>query len=110
MKFERTVTISKSLLDKINRVLTVEPEDENVCFGEDELISVAAIFDNCIEIAVQCCGVQYKEGESNLAWTQAVMYDHGSEVRCTEPCEDFDGEWMFDYDGNIYVVNVCVEE
>lgn len=106
MVYEKTIRIAQSKLDKINRYLTVEPVDEYECLGEDLTIVATVKFDNDIEMDIKCCGVQYQEGESNLAWTEAVLFKNGSEVCCTEPCDEFEGDWELECDGDKYVVHV----
>lgn len=110
MKFERVITINKTEAANINRYLTVEPEGWSDCLGEDETISYSANFPNNVEIEVKCCGVQFEEGESNLAWTEAVLFVDGCEICCTDPMDSFFGEWFFDFDGNTYTVYVEVEK
>lgn len=110
MKFERVITINKTEAANINRYLTVEPEGWSDCLGEDETISYSANFPNNVEIDVKCCGVQFEEGESNLAWTEAVLFVDGCEICCTDPMDSFFGEWFFDFDGNTYTVYVEVEK
>ena len=44
-------------------------------------------------------------------YTEAVLFDHGQEVACTEPCFDnITGTYSFEYQGDIYFVNVQVSE
>ena len=68
---------------------------------EDETFSRTAIFHDEIEIDVKCCG-----NDEGTAWTEAVLFHHGSECACTEPCEDFFGDWSFDYEGDTFIVHV----
>lgn len=110
MKFERVITINKTEAATINNYLTVEPEGWSDCLGEDETISYSAEFPNDVEIEVKCCGVDYKEGESNLAWTEAVLFVNGCEEECTDPDDEYLGEWSFEYEGNTYTVYVEVEK
>ena len=85
------------------------PEDWQDCLGEDDTISYSVNFGNGMEMDIKCCGVQYEEGRSNLAWTEAVLFKNGSEVCCTEPSDEYTGEWELEYKGNKYIVNVTVE-
>lgn len=108
--FTETITISRKEADRIEKYLNVEPQDEDECFGEDEIIDHEVTFEDGTRMAVQCCGVQYDEHASNLAWTQAVLFDkNGHELTCSEVGEDYTGEWKLDYDNNEYIVNVIVE-
>jgi hypothetical protein len=108
-KCEKTIYVSKAKLNLLNKYLTVEPKNKSECFGEDNTISVTANFGNGMEMDIKCCGVQYREGESNLAWTEAVLFKNGSEVCCSEPAAEFEGDWELECDGDEYVVHVEAE-
>lgn len=93
--------------ERINRYLAVEPSDMENGQSEDETISVTARFANGFECDVKCCGVQYREGESNLSWTEAVLFDkNGAEVACSEPDSQFFKTWEIEYEGNLYKIHV----
>ena len=93
--------------ERINRYLTVEPADRESCQGEDETITVTARFENGFQCDVKCCGVQYREGESNLSWTEAVLFDKkGAEVACSEPDSRFFKTWEIEHEGDLYKVHV----
>ena len=94
MRYEQKITVDSHTADEINWVLNVEPDEESVCMEEDETVIKTATFSNGFQMDIKCCGVQYKEGESNLAWAEAVLFDdHGNELCFTEPTEDFFGTW-----------------
>ena len=104
-----TIPIEKSVAEEINHILTVEPKNADECFGEDLAITNTAHFDNGIEIDIKCCGVQYDElNESNVGWTEAVIFKNGSEVMCSEPSDEYFGEWYLEYHEDEYIVNVIV--
>ena len=110
MIFERTIYISKEEAELINKHLTVEPTCEEECLGGDIAITHTAKFDDGIEIDIKCCGVQYEEGnESNLAWSEAVLFKNGYELSCTEPCDEYLGEWVFVHNNHAYCVCVKIE-
>lgn len=109
MRYKKKLYIRPALAKRINRYLFEEPKDEKHCLGEDDTIVHTAIFDNGIEIDIKCCGVQYQEGECNLAWTEAVLFENGHEVCCSEPCDDYFDEWLFEYKGDEYSVYVTVD-
>ena len=67
MRFEEKLRVSKEEAEMINHYLHDEPIDQSECFGEDETIVHTVSFENGIEMDIKCCGVQFKEGESNLA-------------------------------------------
>lgn len=107
MVFEKTLYINKEEADRINKYLTVEPTCEDECLGEDITIIHTVQFDNGIEMDIKCCGVQYEErNESNLAWTEAVLFDNGYQVCYTEPYDGYLGEWICEYDNDEYIVYV----
>ena len=59
---------------------------------------------------IKCCGVQYMEGESNLAWTEAVLFCNSDQIACTDPMDEFEGDWeLEDGDGSKYLVHVTVK-
>ena len=93
-------------LRRIRKYLTEEPATESDCLGENETISYICPFPNGYEIDIKCCGVQYQEGESNLAWTEAVLFLNGIPVNYTDPCEEFEGEWELSYGSSTFIVNV----
>lgn len=110
MRYERIIKIGKREAEQINKHLHVEPTCEDECLGENGAIVNTAIFDNGIEMDIKCCGVQYNEDEeSNTAWTEAVLFLNGSEICCTEPSDEYLGEWILEYDDDEYVVIVETE-
>lgn len=107
MKYETRIVVDSKTADKINWALNVEPDEESVCMGEDETVIKTATFSNGFQMDIKCCGVQYKEGESNLVWAEAVLFDgHGKELCFTEPAEDFFKTWELEYSGDIYCAEV----
>lgn len=90
-----------------NIIRNIHSNEEN-CIGEDETISYTASFNNGFEMDIKCCGVQYQEGASNLAWTEAVLFQNGVEICCTEPSDEFIGDWNLWDDENEYIVHVIV--
>jgi len=104
--FERTVYVKSSFIEMIERYLHEEPKDRKSCLGEDETISVTAKFDNGMEMDIKCCGVQYKEGESNTAWSEAVLFENGSQVAYTDPSDKFAGDWELEENGDTYIAHI----
>ena len=103
---EKVITVPLAQAKYINNVLTTEPKSEADCMGEDNTIVYTARFDDCMEMDIKVCGVQFREGENNLPWTEAVLFRYGSEVACTEPAEDYFGLWEIEYEGVKYSVLV----
>ena len=106
VRYEQTLWLPKDTADRINRYLSVEPENESECLGEDNTIVYTFKFEGGYDMDVKCCGVQYREGESNLAWTEAVLFCHGSEVACSEPSDEFFGTWELEHKGNMFVADI----
>ena len=113
-RYETTVRVSQQRLDAIRRFLEEEPPSESECLGEDETIVETAMFPDGTEADVKCCGVRYREGGSNTAWTEMVLFRDGSEIGHTEPSDEFEGRWEYTAgDGRketAYVVNVVPEK
>lgn len=110
MRYEKTIKISEKEADQINKHLHVEPTCEEECLGEDIAIVNTVTFDNGIQMDIKCCGVQYNESdESNTAWAEAVLFQNGMELCCTEPEDEYLGEWILDYNGDEYVVYVEIQ-
>ncbi len=110
MIYEKSIIVPAQKAGYITKILQHEPENQDDCFGEDETISYTASFENGIEVDVKICGVQYEEGKSNLPWTEAVMFQRGSEVQCSEPESEFFGKWEFKNDDDTYLVYIIAEE
>lgn len=72
--------------------------------GEDNTITYTAVFPDGIEMDIKCCGS--RDGPS---WTEAVLFDHGTEAACSEVCEEFLGTWELEHDGILYITEVSVE-
>lgn len=106
---KKIIFINKRDLNRIKRYLKEEPANESDCLSEDDTIIYTAVFDGGYEMDIKCCGVQYREGESNLAWTEAVLFKDGSEICYTEPGEEFDGDWILDDGNTTFVVTVICE-
>ena len=100
----REILIPKKTAAWIEQTLNTIPESEDDTFTET--YTVSADFGNGIEVDVKLCGVRFMDDSDNLPWTEAVIFNNGSEVCCSEPSDEFFGEWAFDIDGAEYVVVV----
>lgn len=109
MQYKKDVYIDYSLLKKINGYLHSEPEYPEHCLGEDCTITETVKFENGAEVDIKCCGVQFEEGSSNTAWTEAVLFVNGCQVAYTEPESEFEGTWELEYNGDTYIVNVVLD-
>lgn len=95
----QTIVVDKQTADTINAFLAADSEDEYQ--GEDNTISITAKFDDGMEMDIKCCGC-----DDECSWTEAVLFENGSECGCTEPADDLLGPWEIECNGIIYRVNV----
>ena len=103
MIYQKNVWVNSEQMSFMRRCLNEQPAaQEDTLMGKDDALSVTADFGNGIEMDVKVCGVQFREGEDNRAWSEAVLFKDGCEVGCTEPSDEIDGAWALVYDGNIY--------
>ena len=105
----KTIYVPDRVLEQINRYLATEPKSADECLGEDGAIVYTANFGDGYEMDIKCCGVRYFEGDANMPWTEAVLFLNGSELRCSEPSEDFEGEWVITYGGEDFIVDIVPE-
>lgn len=112
MKHTKTIKIHKESALRIKAFLENEPKDESECQGEDETIAYTAVFDDGREMDIKVCGVQYDEdSDTNTSWTEAVLFDaKGSQLCCSDVCDDFFREWELEYGDDTYIVMVEMEE
>ena len=103
-KYHQVVTIHKELAETINKYLNATSEDEYQ--GEDNSIRCTAVFPDGMEMDIVCCGAN--DGPS---WTEAVLFSRlGAELCCTEPSEEFLGDWELEFKGTTYSVTVVIKE
>ena len=98
MKYEKKLLIFKKESDYISHLLSTTDS-----MSEDDTIIKTAKFDNGIEMDIKLCGAQ-----DDYPWTEAVLFNNGSEVCCSEVSDEYVGEWELEYNGNQYVVYVEV--
>jgi hypothetical protein len=98
MKYVREIKLSKE-----KSAFYREAMKKNSKNWPSETLSETAVFDNGYEIDIKLCSA-----DDGGYWTEAVLFWNGSEVCCTEPCDDFFGEWELECDGTIY--SVIMEE
>lgn len=111
MRYEKTIKITTKMTELINKHLHEEPTCAEECLGEDIAIVNTVSFENGFEMDIKCCGVQYDEAsESNTAWTEAVLFQNGRELCCSEPSDEYVGEWSLEYEGDEYIVVVEAED
>ena len=104
------IHVPQKTAERIIKYLECEPKDESECLDEDSTIDFEVRFEDGCRMAVQCCGVQYQEGESNTAWTQAVLFaENGIQLAYTDPEDTFFGTWELTYDDVKYIAIVNVD-
>lgn len=105
----RHIVVPRLEADKIIRLLATEHKDWSECMGKDETISYSANFGNGIKMNVKLCGVKYEEDGENRPWTEAVLFDQGYELCCSEAGDKYFGEWALDHEGIRYIAEVIAE-
>ena len=96
------IIVPGEMAKKIDYYLSHEPVSEEECFGEDAVITYTAKFEDGMEMDIKLCGVQYEEEESNLPWTEAVLFRNGCELTHSEVSDEYFGLWELEYDGDVY--------
>lgn len=99
MTHEQVIHISEYDTKSINHWLSKNNGINHL--GEDDTFIETANFGNGFEMDVKCCGTQ-----DGPAWTEAVLFKNGSEVCCSEPDEDFFGDWALECDGDTFITHV----
>ena len=95
---KRTVTIPDYIKTKYESLLK---GDEFL--GTLQSISFTVRFSEAIEADIKICGDDEKE-----YWTEAVLFNNGCEVYCTDigELDDLFGEWECEYNDVKYIVEV----
>ena len=105
-----TIIVPQDIAEKITDLLAEQPKCEDECFTET--ITYTAKFDDEYEVDVKLCGVDYIDGEDNRPYTEAVLFKNNAQVCCTEPYDEFFGEWgagELETDDMMFIVNVVAE-
>lgn len=100
-EYSTEIILTKSENELINGYLTASCEEEYQ--GDDSIISKTAIFPNGFEMDIKCCGC-----DNEPSWTEAVLFENGSELCCSEPYDEFLGDWELEHKGVVYHVLVRV--
>ena len=100
----KKVFVSKEKLKKLNYLLSLDKIDfEKEGVKEDSVLFEKVInFNKNIMVLIQVCTGQ------NNAYINSVLFKNGQEVTCLE-CEgedSLDGEYIFDFNENEYVVKI----
>ena len=109
--YTKTIYIPKKEIERLNRLLDVVYDEEDMeregVESDSTLFIKTARFDDGYEVDVKVCS-----GQHNL-WSEAVLFDpDGNEVSCVDDCsyEHIDGEWSLESDDAEYTVVVKAKE
>lgn len=94
--YSETINITPSEAEKVKAYLAGTKTQ-----GHNDVFSKTVIFPDGMELDVKCCS-----SSEGAAWTEAVLFDHGCEVCCSEPADIYLKDWALEYKGTQY--NVCV--
>lgn len=73
--------------------------------SEDETITITVGFADGTQMDIKCCGSQ-----NGCSWTEAVLFDKaGRQLACSEPADEFTGDWELSYENSTYIVHVKPE-
>lgn len=95
MRYVKEIKLSKDITAFYTETMRTNSRD-----WPSETLSETAVFDKGYEMDIKLCSA-----DDGGYWTEAVLFKNGSEVCCTEPCDDFFGEWELE-DDNVYVVKI----
>lgn len=103
---ERTITLSHKEMKRLNELLQMTGDEiyQKLGLKRDETYTKTAVFPNGIT-----ADIKMVIGESNdKPYTEGILFKDGSEIQRTDPDEEFEGVWEFEYEGTQF--NVIVEE
>lgn len=105
----KQLIIPKEEAQKITKLLTQCPENEEECFGKLDRKFYTVKFDDGIEMIIRICGVPYiKEGDNRPHTNAALLKDN--ETLCEmENGNGFFCEWRMQYKDTVYVAEVFEE-
>lgn len=97
---EAAIKIKKNILEEINNYLREEREDYS---SKEQSTVFSARFEDGMEADIKMVW--------DGSYVDAVLFDpKGHEVGCLEPgYEPFEGEYLFNYDGKEYKVEIVVD-
>lgn len=72
-------------------------------YSRYETKSWTADFKDGMEMDIQFCAGDIRNAEGNPLWTQAVLFDHGSEIGSTDPSDTLLGMWDIMDEHAIYI-------
>lgn len=107
-QFRMQLQLDTETVEYLEHLCQYEPQSLDECFTDREpSINFTVKFPNDYQMDIKCCGVDYEEGGSNTAWTEAVLFnENGCEVGFTEPEDSILGEFWIERDNINYTVEV----
>lgn len=104
---ERTITIPKKDINHYDMLLTMTGNQIYDKFGlkRDETITYTANFEDGYEVDIK---LVICEDESK-PYTEAVLFNNGSEVTCSEPEGDMLGDWELETDTTKFIIHIITE-
>lgn len=106
MTFEKTITVKKDQVEKLQALLDMEEVDfEGLDIEEDStLATFTATFENGFSVDTNVCSGQHN------CWVDTILYNPaGHEIALDEPSDELLGTVCFSYGGNEYRVHIVEE-
>lgn len=104
-----TITLTREEAEKLEKLMTMNGAAiyQEYQYEQGHTLTFCAKFGHGIEAEVHLVVC----GEDETPYADAVLFDHGQEVACTEPYfDDILGTYSFRYQGDIYSVSVQMSE
>ena len=73
----------------------------NSAVWPEKVMSLSTVFENGIEMDIKLCAANYGK-----FWTEAVLFEDGCEIACSEPRRTFFGEWKVKKANDMYIARV----
>lgn len=101
---KQTLKLAQTTIDRVNRILTMTGKELYVKYGykRDETLCWTVDFGDGIQadIKVVICD------EDETPYSECILFDHSSEVVCSDCGDKLDDEWTFEYNGDTYTITV----
>lgn len=90
---KKTIEVPGREYDELTELLKLNGPAEKA--GRDEILGCfTAEFDDGLEVDVKVVNSDGGPGEGG-PWSEAVLFQDGSEIACSEVCDTLGGEWRF---------------
>lgn len=107
MTVKRSLPIPQAEAMRYNLLMqasSVDYEAEGI-FRYATVCSWTVSFGNGYEADVKVCSSDTNEP----LWCEVVLFKNGSEVSCTDTCDDLIGTWTLEASGNVYEIEIVEE-